>query len=88
MVLGKTDLWSLRNSIMTLGLDFMPPNKIGYMSLNGVRRRVVTRDKTKTRSQMDEMLVELDPDHPVLASEAPPLSFHPPKNPLCEYLWH
>jgi hypothetical protein len=45
---------SLQNSVMLLGLDFMPPDQIANMSLNGLRRRVATHDKTQTRTQMDE----------------------------------
>jgi hypothetical protein len=56
---------------MLLGLDFMPPDQIGHMSLNGLRRRVATRDKTQTETQMDEPSVALDPEHWVSASGAP-----------------
>jgi hypothetical protein len=88
MGLGQTDLWELTNFIMPLGLDFMPPDQIGHMSLNGLRRQVATRDKTQTKTRMDEPSVALDPEHLVSASGAPPLSFHPPKNHLLEYLRH
>ena len=36
----------LHKSFMLLGLDFMPLDQIVYMSLNGLRRQVATRDKT------------------------------------------
>jgi hypothetical protein len=45
---------------MLLGLDFMPLDQIVNMSLNGLRRRVATRDKTQTGTQMDEPSVALD----------------------------
>jgi hypothetical protein len=45
---------------MLLGLDFMPPDQIDHMSLNGLRRRVATRDKTQTETQMHEPSVALD----------------------------
>jgi hypothetical protein len=50
---------------MLLGLDFMPPDQIGHMSLNGLRRRVATIDKTQTGTQMHEPSVALDPEHRV-----------------------
>jgi hypothetical protein len=73
--LAKQTCGSLQNSVMLLSLDFMPPDQIGHMSLNGLRRRVATRDKTQTETQMDEPSVALDPEHRVSASGAPPLSF-------------
>jgi hypothetical protein len=45
---------------MLLGLDFMPLDQIDHMSLNGLRRRVATRDKTQTGTQMHEPSVALD----------------------------
>jgi hypothetical protein len=50
---------------MPLGLDFMPLDQIGHMSLNGLKRRVATRDKTQTETQMGEPSVALDPKHQV-----------------------
>jgi hypothetical protein len=44
--LAKQTHGSLQNSIMMLHLDFMPLNEIANMSLNDLRRRVTTRDKT------------------------------------------
>jgi hypothetical protein len=67
---------------MLLGLDFMPSDQIGHMSLNGLRRRVATIDKTQTRTRMHEPSVALDPKHQVSAIGAPMLSFHRPKNNL------
>jgi hypothetical protein len=72
---------------MLLGLDFMPPD-YGHMSVNGLRRRVVTYDKTQTRTQMDEPSVALDTEHWVSASGVPLLSFCRPENCLLEYLRH
>jgi hypothetical protein len=71
---------------MLLGLDFMPPDQIGHMSLNGLRRRVATHNKTKTGNWMHESPVALDPKHQVSASGAPTLSFHRLENHILEYL--
>jgi hypothetical protein len=60
---------------MLLGLDFMPPDQIGHMSLNGLRRRVATIDKTQTETRMHEPSVALDPEHLVSTIGAPTLSF-------------
>jgi hypothetical protein len=46
---------------MPLGLDFMPPDQIGHMSLNGLKRQVATHDKTQTKTRMGEPSVALDP---------------------------
>jgi hypothetical protein len=61
--LAKKMCGSLQNSIMLLGLDFMPLDQIANMSLNGLRRRVATHDKTQTETQMDEPSVALDLGH-------------------------
>ena len=63
---------------MPLGLDFMPQDQIDHMSLNGLKRRVATRDKTKTGTRMDAPSVALDPEHWVSDIGAPPLSFLTP----------
>jgi hypothetical protein len=47
-------------SAMLLILDFMPPDQIYHMSLNGLRRQFATHDKTQTRTQMHEVSVALD----------------------------
>jgi hypothetical protein len=86
--LAKQTCGSLQTSVMLLGLNFMPPNQIGHMSLNGLRRRVATRDKTQTETRMDEPSVELDPEHRVSASWASLLSFCRLKNRLLEFLRH
>jgi hypothetical protein len=65
---------------MLLGLDFMPTDQIDHMSLNGLRRRVATRDKTQTETQMHEPSVALDLEHRVSTIRAPTLSFRRPKN--------
>jgi hypothetical protein len=54
MGLGQKTYGSLWNFVMLLGLDFMPPDQISNMSLNGLRRQVATHDKTQTETQMDE----------------------------------
>jgi hypothetical protein len=51
-------------------------SSISNMSLNGLRRRVATRDKTQTKTHMDEPLVVMDLGHQVLAIWAPLLSLH------------
>jgi hypothetical protein len=53
----------------------MPPDQIGHMSLNGLRRRVETQDQTQIGTQMDEPSVALDPEHHDSTSGAPMLSF-------------
>jgi hypothetical protein len=73
---------------MLPGLDFMVLDQIGHMSLNGLRRRVATRDKTQTETQMHELSVALDLKHMVSTSGAPMLSFHRSENHLLEYLQH
>jgi hypothetical protein len=50
---------------MLLGLDFMPSDQIGHISLNGLRRQVETIDKTQTETQMHEPSVALDPEHQI-----------------------
>jgi hypothetical protein len=66
----------LQNSIMLLGLDFMPLDQIANMSQNGLRKRVVTHDKTETETRMEKSLVALDMGHRVSSSGAPLLLFH------------
>jgi hypothetical protein len=76
MELVQTDLWELMlNYVMLLGLDFMPRDQINHMSLNGLRRRVATIDKTQNMTQMHEPLVALDPEHLFSTIGAPTLSF-------------
>jgi hypothetical protein len=60
---------------MLLGLDFMPLVESVNMFLNGLRMRVSTRDKNKTGTQMEELLIALDLGHQVSTSGAQPLSF-------------
>jgi hypothetical protein len=72
---AKQTCGSLQKSVMLLSLDFMPPDQIGHISLNGLRRRVATRDKTQTGTQMHKPSVALDSEHRVSASGAPTLSF-------------
>jgi hypothetical protein len=71
---------------MPLGLDFMPPDQIVHMSLNGLRRRVATHDKTQTETRMGELSVALNLEHQNSFKGAPPVSFHPPENRLLEYI--
>jgi hypothetical protein len=86
--LDKETYESLRNYVMMLSLDFMPPNQIVNMSLNDLRRRVATHDKNQTRTQMEKPSIALDLEHRVSASGAPPLSFHRLENHFLEYLRH
>jgi hypothetical protein len=37
-----------------IGVNFMSSDQIANMSLNGLRRRVATRDKTQIGTEMDE----------------------------------
>jgi hypothetical protein len=48
---------------MLLGLDFMPLDQSVNMTLNDLRRRVATHDKTQTWTRMDELSVALDLGH-------------------------
>jgi hypothetical protein len=73
---------------MLLGLDFMPSDQIGHMSLNGLRRRVATIDKTQTRTWMHEPSVALDLEHGFQLLGLSTLSFCGPENHLLEYLQH
>jgi hypothetical protein len=73
---------------MLLGLDFMPPDQIGHMSFNGLRRRVATIDKTQTETWMHESSVALDLEHLVSTIGAPTLSFLSIGKHLLEYLQH
>jgi hypothetical protein len=79
---------SLQNSIMLLSLYFMPSDQIIDMSLNDLRRRAATCDKTQTETQMEEPLVSLDLGLRFLSSGAPPMSFCFPNNHLLEDLLH
>jgi hypothetical protein len=74
--LGQIDLWELTKLVMPLGLDFMPPDQIGHMSLNGLKRRVATHDKTQTETRMGEPSVALDPEHWVSTRGGVPLHCH------------
>jgi len=76
--LAKQTFESLRNSIMLLGLDFMPSDQIGHMSVNGFRWQVSTHNKTQTKTRIDESSVTLDLVHMVLSSGAPMFPFCPP----------
>jgi hypothetical protein len=71
---------------MMLDLDFIPPDQISNMSLNGLRRRVATRVKTTTEPQMDESLVASNIGHRVSSSGLPPPSFGFSENRLLEDL--
>jgi hypothetical protein len=71
MVLGQIDLWELTKLHYATRLDFMPPDQIGHMSLNGLKRQVATHDKTQTRTQMGEPSVALDPEHQVSTRGGP-----------------
>jgi hypothetical protein len=72
--LAKQMCGRLQNSIILLGLDFMPLDEIVNMSMNGLRRLFSTCDKTQTRTWMDEPSVALDMGHCVSDIGAPPLS--------------
>jgi hypothetical protein len=67
----------LINSVILLGLDFMPPDKISNIFLNDLRRKVVTHDKTLIKPHMDELSYSLDSEHQV-TSKGTPLSFYFP----------
>jgi hypothetical protein len=73
-------------TLLCLGLDFMPPDQIGHMSLNGLKRRVATHDKTQTETRMGEPSVALDPEHRFQLGGGGLLSFCPLENHILEYL--
>jgi hypothetical protein len=58
--LAKHNFSSLRKSSMLPSLDFMPLDQIDHISLNGLRRRVETHDKTQSGTQMHGSSVALD----------------------------
>jgi len=80
--LVKQTCESLQTYFMLGGLDFMPLEQISNMSVNCLRRQVVTPNNTI----MDESLVELDLRHWVLTSGAHPLSIHCLENQFLEDL--
>jgi hypothetical protein len=45
---------------MLLSLDFMPLDQIDHMSLNGLWKRVATRNKTQNGTQIHEPSFALD----------------------------
>jgi hypothetical protein len=51
--LAKEMYESLWNSVMLLGLDFIPLDQISNISPNDLRRRVATCDKNLTGTQID-----------------------------------
>ena len=60
MGLAKQTCERLQNSIMLLGLYFMPPDQIGHMYFNGLKRPVATHNKTQAETRMGEPLVALN----------------------------
>jgi hypothetical protein len=61
---------------MLLGFDFMPDDRIGDMSLNGLRRQDGAHNKIQIMSLMDESSVALYLENQFLSSGAPRFSFH------------
>jgi hypothetical protein len=68
---GHTHLWSLWNSVMSPGCDFVPLDQIVIVSLNGFRRQVATCHNTQTVPRIDETLVLLDSWHQIPARGTP-----------------
>jgi hypothetical protein len=60
---------------MLLDLDFMTLDQSVEMSLNGLRRRAATHNKTQNGTQMDKPSVALYLGHQFSASGAHLLSF-------------
>jgi hypothetical protein len=52
--IGHTHLLELTNSVTSPDCDFVPPDQIVIVSLNGFRRRVATHHSTQTVPQIDE----------------------------------
>jgi hypothetical protein len=74
--LARKTCESLQNSVIPLSLEIMRLDQIVNMSLNGLRRRVSTRDKTLTGPQMDELSLALYSRQRVSSRGVPLLSFH------------
>ena len=64
-VLEKQMYESLWNLVMSPSIDFMPPDQICHMSVNGLKRQVATRNKTQNRTRMGELSIALDPEYRV-----------------------
>jgi hypothetical protein len=65
MGIGHMDLPSLQNSLMSPDCDFVPPDQIVIVSLNGFRRRIATCHNTQTMPRIDEPSVPLDSWHEI-----------------------
>jgi hypothetical protein len=82
--LGSVFVWasakkmcrSLHNYVVFTILVFITPYQIANMSLNGLRRRVATRNKTVTKCRMQKLSIALDMGHRFSNSGTTPVSFH------------
>jgi hypothetical protein len=73
MDLGQKNLRDLKELCYVGRFGFYAPKLNCLHVPEWLRRRVVTCDKTQTRTWIHEPSVALDPKHRVLASGAPPL---------------
>jgi hypothetical protein len=71
MGIGHTTFQSLQNSVTSPGCDFVPPDQIVIVSLNGFRRQVATRHNTQTMPQIEEPSVFLESWHEIPARGMP-----------------
>ena len=70
--LDKHTFKILWNSIIILSFDFISPNQIVNMSVNGLRRRVASRHKILTKTLIDESSIALDSWHHITNRGNPP----------------
>jgi hypothetical protein len=74
MVTSALEIMTLRNlhkSFTSPGCDFVPPNQIVIVSLNGFRMRVPTHYNTQTVPQIHKTLVFLDSWYHILDRGTP-----------------
>jgi len=84
MIVGSVVTWAfskhtcrsiLRNSIIQLSFNFIPPNQIVNMSLNDLRRRVATHHKNIIDPRMDESSYVFYSGNQITTRGTPPLWF-------------
>jgi len=73
--LAKHTFRSLWNSIIILSFDFISPNQIVNMSMNGLRRRVASRHKILTKTLIYESSIALDSWHQITIRGTPLYDF-------------
>ena len=66
--LAKQNCRSLHNFVMPLGLDFMPPDQIGRMSLNGSYMQTISPPSQVNYVALSSMTSVVDEDEPLIVS--------------------